>query len=118
MLKELAVVQASVLSNSPYEWGNHGRGMIRRGGTQAQLDALIAQKINSDLFNETERLIIQFSTEITIDAKDVLERAVGNHCSVQGSIEQQCSTKTNKIYYSDELHTNLLFHSRYLLLEP
>ena len=69
LLKELAVVQASILSNSSYEWGNHGRGMIRRGGTQAQLDALIAQKINSDLFNETERLIIQFSTEITIDAK-------------------------------------------------
>ena len=49
LLKELAVVQASVLSNSSYEWGNHGRGIIRRGVTQAQLEALIAKK--TDLYD-------------------------------------------------------------------
>jgi alkylhydroperoxidase family enzyme len=32
--KEMAVVHASVLSNSSYEWGNHGASMLRRGGTQ------------------------------------------------------------------------------------
>ena len=69
LLKEIAVVQASVLSNSSYEWGNHGRGMIRRGGTQAQLDALIAGEADSDLFNDTEKLVLQFSTEVTVDAK-------------------------------------------------
>jgi len=42
LLKEIAVVHASVLSHSSYEWGNHGASMIRRGGTQEQLDALNA----------------------------------------------------------------------------
>ena len=43
--------------------------MIRRGGTQAQLDALIAGEADSDLFNDTEKLVLQFSTEVTVDAK-------------------------------------------------
>jgi 4-carboxymuconolactone decarboxylase len=68
LLKELAVVQTSVLSNSSYEWGNHGRAMISRGGTQAQVDALVLGETESNLFSETEKLIIQYATEVTIDA--------------------------------------------------
>ena len=69
LLKEIAVVQASVLAKSSYEWGNHGRGMIRRGGSQKQLDALIAGDTESDLFSSVEKLVIQFTTEVTVDAK-------------------------------------------------
>ena len=67
-LKELAVVQTSVLSSSSYEWGNHGRAMLNRGGSQEQVDALIAGETDSKLFNDMEKLVIQFTTEVTIDA--------------------------------------------------
>ena len=68
-LKEIAVVQASVLSNSSYEWGNHGSSMIRRGGTQEQLDALIAGNPDADVFDETEKLVLKFTTEVTVDGR-------------------------------------------------
>ena len=73
LLKEIAVVQASVLSHSSYEWGNHGASMIRRGGTQEQLDALIAGDPESDLFDETEKLVLRFTTEFTVDARPTEE---------------------------------------------
>lgn len=68
-LKEMAVVQASVLSHSSYEWGNHGAQMIKRGASQEQLDTLIAGDPKSDLFNETEKLVLQFTTEVVEDAR-------------------------------------------------
>lgn len=68
LLKEIAVVQVSVIANSSYEWGNHGTQMLRRGGSQEQLDALIAGDVESDLFDETEKLILKFTTEVTVDA--------------------------------------------------
>ena len=70
LLKELAVVQASVLSNSPYEWGNHGRGALHAGATQEQLDALVKTKdIKADVFDETQKLVLQFASEIVTDAR-------------------------------------------------
>jgi alkylhydroperoxidase family enzyme len=69
LLKELAVVQASVLSDSSYEWGNHGVQMINRGGTQAQVDALIAGDLEADVFDETEKLVLKFTTEVTLEAR-------------------------------------------------
>lgn len=68
-LKEIAVVQASVLSNSSYEVGNHGAQMINRGGTQAQLDALTAGNPDADVFDDTEKLVLKFTTEVVVDAK-------------------------------------------------
>ena len=47
--------------------------MIRRGGTQEQLDAIIAGDVQSDLFDETEKLVLRFTTEVTIDAKPAEE---------------------------------------------
>lgn len=69
LLKEIAVVHTSVLSHSSYEWGNHGASMIRRGGSQAQLDALVAGDPESDVFDDTQKLVLKFTTEVTIDAK-------------------------------------------------
>ena len=70
LLKELAVVQASVLSNSPYEWGNHGRGALHAGATQEQLDALVKTKdIKADVFDETQKLVLQFAGEIVNDVR-------------------------------------------------
>ena len=50
-------------------WGNHGAQMIRRGGTQEQLDALIAGNPDADVFDETEKLVLKFTTEITVDCR-------------------------------------------------
>lgn len=68
LLKEMAVVQASVLNRSSYEWGNHGAQMLKRGGRQAQLEAIIAGDINSDLFSDLERLVLRFTREVVIEA--------------------------------------------------
>ena len=68
-LKEMAVVHASVLANSSYEWGNHAVTMLRRGGTQAQLEAIIAGDLKSDVFDETEKLVLQFTNEVVLDGR-------------------------------------------------
>ena len=73
LLKEMAVVQASVIANSSYESGNHGASMVRRGGTQEQLDALIAGDTDSDLFSEAEKLVIKFTNEMVVDARPTEE---------------------------------------------
>ena len=69
VLKEMAVVHASVLSNSSYEWGNHGVSMLHRGGTQEQLDALVARDPKSNVFDETQKLVLQFTTEVVVDGR-------------------------------------------------
>lgn len=69
LLKEMAVVHASVLSNSSYEWGNHGAQMLNRGATQAQLDALVGRDPESDVFDETQKLVLQFTTEVVVDGR-------------------------------------------------
>ncbi|MEM7017457.1 MAG: hypothetical protein AAF512_08990 [Pseudomonadota bacterium] len=69
LLKEMAVVCTSALSNSSYECGNHGVQMIRRGGTQEQLDAIVAGNIDSNLFDDMQKLVLQFTKEVTLDGK-------------------------------------------------
>ena len=70
LLKELAVVHASVLSSSPYEWANHAVGILREGGTRVQVDALVdAHNPRADVFDETQKLVLRFTTEVVIDAR-------------------------------------------------
>lgn len=69
-LKEIAVVHASVLSDSSYEWGNHGSQMLLEGSSQEQLDALVVERNpKSDLFDATEQLVLQFTDEMVKDAR-------------------------------------------------
>ena len=69
LLKEMAVVHASVLANSSYEWGNHGASVLRRGGTQAQLEAIITGDLQSDAFDETQKLVLQFTNEVVLEGR-------------------------------------------------
>lgn len=70
LYKEMAVVHASVLSNSPYEWANHAVGILREGGTREQVDAIIeARDPKADVFDETQKLVLQFTTEVAIDGR-------------------------------------------------
>ena len=69
LLKELAVVHTGVLCKSSYEWGNHGAGFVRRGGTQEKVDALVAGDCQSDLFDATEKLVLQYTTEMVVDSR-------------------------------------------------
>jgi hypothetical protein len=43
--------------------------MIRRGGTQAQPDALIAGNPDADVFSDHEKLVLQFTTEMVVDSR-------------------------------------------------
>lgn len=68
--KEMAVVYASVLSNSPYEWANHSVGILREGGTQEQVDALVEERNpKSDVFDDTQKLVLQFTDEVVKDGR-------------------------------------------------
>lgn len=70
ILKEMAVVQASVLSNSPYEWANHAVGILREGGTQEQVDAIVeARDPKADVFDDKQKLVLQFTTEVVVDGR-------------------------------------------------
>ena len=65
LLRELTIVEASVLAGSSYEWGNHGRAALRAGATQAQLNALIKDRdINAAVFDARQQLVLQFTTEV------------------------------------------------------
>ena len=93
LLKEMAVVQTSVLSNSSYEWGNHGANMIRRGATQEQLDALVIGQPDSEVFNDTEKLVLKFTTEMTIDARPTEETltALSEQFTARRRLQSSCS---------------------------
>ena len=69
LLKEMAVAHAGVLSNSAYEWAHHGVNMLNRGGTQEQFDALLARDPKSDVFDETQNLVLQFTTEVVAEGR-------------------------------------------------
>lgn len=70
LLKEMAVVHASALSNSPYECANHAVGILREGGTQEQIDAIVeAHDPEADVFDDTQKLVLKFTTEITNDGR-------------------------------------------------
>jgi alkylhydroperoxidase family enzyme len=69
LYNEIAIVYASVLSDSSYEWANHGSQLLRAGGTQAQIDALVARNPDADVFDESQKLIIRFTAEIVEDAR-------------------------------------------------
>ena len=43
--------------------------MLRRGGTQTQLEAIITGDLESDAFDETQKLVLQFTNEVVLEGR-------------------------------------------------
>jgi alkylhydroperoxidase family enzyme len=61
--REILVMRLANVLDSEYEWELHVRYALAAGLTQAQLDALKRGDIDGGAFDETERLIIEFTDQ-------------------------------------------------------
>jgi 4-carboxymuconolactone decarboxylase len=68
VLRELAILRVARLSPAEYEWVQHADIHLTVGGTQAHLDALLADDIESDAFTPEQRAVLTFTTEVVRDA--------------------------------------------------
>jgi alkylhydroperoxidase family enzyme len=67
-LREIAICRTAKVTRSAYEWTHHAPAALYVGVTQEQVEALENWK-SSKCFNELERLVLQFTDEVTIDVK-------------------------------------------------
>jgi 4-carboxymuconolactone decarboxylase len=68
VLRELAILRVARLSPAEYEWVQHADIHLAVGGTQAQLDALLADDLEAEAFDEHQRAVLAFATEVVRDA--------------------------------------------------
>lgn len=67
-LREIIMCAVAVLNKAEYEFHHHAPELFKAGGTQAQADALrnVAEAArDTQLFDETERAVIQLTYEMT-----------------------------------------------------
>ena len=70
VLRELAILRVAQLTpHAEYEWVQHVPITLAVGGTQAQIDALEAGDIEADAFDELQRAVLRFTTEVVNDAR-------------------------------------------------
>jgi AhpD family alkylhydroperoxidase len=68
-LRELAILRVARLTRSNYEWVQHARLALRCGITQAQIDAIEAERIGSEGFDDSERAVLRYAAEVTQQVK-------------------------------------------------
>lgn len=75
-LRELAICTVALLTGAHYEYHHHAPDFLAAGGSQTQLDALNAfvaalpRDAPADpALSTTERLVIQYATQMTLDVK-------------------------------------------------
>jgi alkylhydroperoxidase family enzyme len=68
-LRELAILRvARMTPGADYEWVQHVPIHLAVGGAEAQIAALAADDVEADCFNEEERMVLRFTTEVVRDA--------------------------------------------------
>ena len=65
-LKELAFLRTAYLSGAQYEWTQHVPLAKEAGLSDAQIDALNRGLAGEDLFDDRERLVVQFTDELIL----------------------------------------------------
>jgi alkylhydroperoxidase family enzyme len=87
-LRELAILRVGHINKAVYEWTQHVPIALRAGVRQAQIDAL-PQWENSSEFSETEKAILRYTDEETINirVKDETFAAVRAILSEEGVVE-------------------------------
>lgn len=66
-LRELAILRVAALSGARYEWVQHAEIARAVGASQAQVEALEHGEIDAPCFDDRERLVLAFTTEVTRD---------------------------------------------------
>src|SRR3954451_7377567 len=68
--RELAILRVSKLTpGADYEWVQHVPILLAVGGTEAQVAALTAGDLLADCFDEDQRLVLRFTTEVVREAQ-------------------------------------------------
>jgi alkylhydroperoxidase family enzyme len=88
-LRELAILRVARLSPAPYEWIQHVPIARVVGAKEEQIAALERDDIAAPCFNDVERLVLQFTTEVVRDvrASDATFAAAQQHFSAQEIVE-------------------------------
>lgn len=68
-LRELAILRVATLSNARYEWTQHVPIAEATGATRAQIEALERGEAPAACFDETERALLAFTTEVVRDVR-------------------------------------------------
>ena len=87
-LRELAILRVGFINKAVYEWTQHVPIALRVGVRQKQIDAL-SQWENSTEFSDTEKAILRYTDEETINirVKDETFAAVRAILSEEGIVE-------------------------------
>ena len=88
-LRELAILRVANLSKSRYEWVQHVSLAMLMGVTRVQVDAIEKGEIHASCFDETERLVLDFTTEVVGDVRcsDDTFAGIGKQLSSQEIVE-------------------------------
>jgi len=68
-LRELAILRVASLSSAKYEWVQHVPIAEAVGATRAQIEALERGSLESDAFDDLERLVLRFTTELVQEVR-------------------------------------------------
>ena len=68
-LRELVILRVGRLSNAEYEWVQHVPIALACGASRAQIDALERGDIEASCFDQTERTVLRFATEVVRDVR-------------------------------------------------
>jgi len=87
-LRELAILRVGQINQANYEWTQHVLIALRVGVRQAQIDAL-AEWEHSPEFNETEKAILRYTDEETLNIRvgDETFAAVREILTEEGVVE-------------------------------
>lgn len=88
-LRELAILRVANLSAAKYEWVQHVPIAEVVGATKAQIEAVERGSIESDSFDDLERLVLRFTTELVQDVRvsDVTFAEAKSRLSAQEIVE-------------------------------
>ncbi|HEV7732463.1 MAG TPA: carboxymuconolactone decarboxylase family protein [Candidatus Binatia bacterium] len=93
-LRELAILRVGQQSPAEYEWVQHVPIALATGATQAQVDALKAGSIDGPAFDEVERAVLAFVTDVlrNVKASDATFAEVGRFLSHREIVELVVTT--------------------------
>jgi len=88
-LRELTILRVATLSPARYEWVQHVPIARATGATEAQVAALERDDVTADCFDDLERTVLRFTTEVVRDvrASDGAFDAVARRLSAREVVE-------------------------------
>jgi alkylhydroperoxidase family enzyme len=88
-LRELAILMVARIESGEYEWIQHVPIAISVGVTQAQVDAIERNTIDSQSFSEVERTVLLFTEEVVnrVKADEAIVRELMKYLSSREIVE-------------------------------